>query len=461
MSIVTVLAFGFVMERWGLLVARAPRRIKRRVVRSDSAVRIAPVRSFRGRFTLPGDKSISHRLAILGAMAEGETRIFGFSSAADCASTLRCLVALGVDVRLRDGAVLIAGRGPGGFAPPRAVLDAGNSGSTLRMLAGVLAARPFRSVLNGDDSLRRRPMERVADPLRAMGAGVASTAGRPPLTIEGGPLRGIRWELPVPSAQVKTAVLLAGIQAEGETTVREPAQSRDHTERLLPAFGAALERGGGITTLRGGQRLRAVSMAVPGDVSSAAFLIVAALIRPDSEVRLEGVLLNPCRTAFLEVLREMGAAIETGIVREEPEPVGWITARSSALRGVTLPPAAVPALIDEIPILAVAGAHAEGSFTVTGAAELRAKESDRIATLCEGLARMGADVLEQAEGFSIDGGRRLHGSLVRSHGDHRIAMALSVAALAAQGPTEVADAECVAVSFPDFYEVLGRGADGG
>jgi 3-phosphoshikimate 1-carboxyvinyltransferase len=329
------------------------------------------------------------------------------------------------------------------------------------MLAGVLAGRPFRSVLDGDVSLRRRPMERVADPLRAMGASIASTAGRAPLTIEGGALRGIEWDLPVPSAQVKTAVLLAGLQAEGETTVREPAPSRDHTERLLPAFGAALARDRGVTTLPGGQRLRAISMAVPGDVSSAAFLLVAALIRPDSEVRVEDVLLNPGRTAFIDALRAMGAAIETGIVRSEPEPVGWIHARSSALRGITLPPDAVPALIDELPILAVAGAHAEGSFAVTGAAELRTKESDRIATLCEGLARMGADVEERADGFVIEGGPRLKGTVVRSHGDHRIAMALSVAALAALGPTDVADAECVAVSFPDFYDVLARGADGG
>jgi 3-phosphoshikimate 1-carboxyvinyltransferase len=421
-------------------------------------VRIAPVRSFRGRFTLPGDKSISHRLAILGAMAEGETRIFGFSTAADCASTLRCLSALAADVRLRDGAVLVSGRGPSGFAPPRAVLDTGNSGSTLRMLAGVLAGRPFRSVLDGDASLRRRPMERVADPLRSMGAGVATTAGRPPLTIEGGPLRGVRWDLPLPSAQVKTAVLLAGLQAEGETTVREPAPSRDHTERLLPAFGVALDRGGGAVSLRGGQRLRGTSMTVPGDVSSAAFLIVAALIRPDSEVRVEGVLLNPGRTAFIGVLREMGATIETGIAREDPEPVGWIVARSSALRGIEIPPAAVPALIDELPALAVAGAHAEGTFTVSGASELRNKESDRIAALCEGLARMGADVEERADGFVIEGGPRLHAATVHPRGDHRIAMALSVAALAAQGATEVVDAGCVAVSFPDFYDVLERGA---
>ena len=422
-------------------------------------MRIAPARSFRGRFTLPGDKSISHRAAILGAMAEGETRISGFSPAADCASTLLCLAALGVDVR-RGPEVVIAGRGPAALAPPRTVLDAGNSGSTLRMLAGVVAGRPFRCVLDGDHSLRRRPMERVAEPLRAMGAGVVTTGGRPPLTIEGGPLRGVRWELTVPSAQVKTAVLLAGLQALGETTVIEAAPSRDHTERLLPAFGVAVGKGGGVT-VTGGRPLHAARVAVPGDVSSAAFLVVAALVRPGSEVRIEGVLLNPRRTAFLEVLRQMGAVIETGIEQADPEPVGWIAVRSAKLRGADVPAAAVPALIDEIPALAVAAAHAEGPFTVTGAAELRAKESDRIATLCEGLERMGAHVEERPDGFTIQGGRPLRGAAVRSHGDHRIAMALAVAALAAEGDTEIQGAECAAVSFPGFYAALERGARGG
>jgi len=431
------------------------------VVRSASSVRFVTAPCFRGLFTLPGDKSISHRLAILGAMAEGETRIENFSTALDCASTLGCLAAVGVDVRRRDAAVLIGGRGPGGLSSPRSVLDAGNSGSTMRMLAGVLAGRPFRSVLDGDDSLRRRPMERVVDPLRAMGASVVSTGGRPPLTIDGGRLRGVRWELKVASAQVKTAVLLAGLQAEGETTVREPAPSRDHTERLLPAFGVAVGRHGGEVSVTGGRPLRAATLAVPGDVSSAAFLVVAALVRPDSEVRIEGVLLNPRRTAFLDVLRQMGAAIDTGVVQEDPEPVGWIAARSSALRGAAVPAAAVPALIDEIPALAVAAAHATGTFTVTGAAELRAKESDRITALCEGLARMGAVVEERPDGFVIHGGQHLRGAAVRAHGDHRIAMALAVAALAAEGETEIEGAECAAVSFPGFYDVLERGAHGG
>src|SRR5438034_5187051 len=353
---------------------QTPRASRRRVVRSAAALRIAPARRFRGRFTLPGDKSISHRVAILGAMARGETRASGFSTAADCAATLSCLGLLGVEVGRRDADVVIAGRGPGGLKQPRSVLDAGNSGSTLRMLAGVLAGRPFRSVLDGDDSLRRRPMERVAAPLRAMGARVATTEGRPPLTIDGGPLRGVRWDMPVASAQVNTAVLLAGLQAEGTTVVHEPAKSRDHTERLLPVFGAEVGGRGGEVSVTGGQALRGAVLTVPGDVSSAAFLVVAALIRPDSEVRIDGVLLNPRRTAFLEVLREMGADIETGVVHEDPEPVGWITARSSALHGTTIAAAAVPATIDEIPILAVAAAHAEGTFIVAGAAELREKE---------------------------------------------------------------------------------------
>ena len=295
-------------------------------------MRIAPAPSFRGRFTLPGDKSISHRLALLGALAEGETTIGNFSTAADCAATLRCLTGLGVSLRRGGTDVAIAGHGPDGLAAPDAPLDAGNSGSTLRMLAGVVAGRRFRTVLDGDPSLRRRPMERVAEPLRAMGATVATADGRPPLTIDGGPLHGIRWDLRVASAQVKTAVLLAGLQAEGTTTVREPLPSRDHTERLLPLFGVEVGGRDGALSVTGGQTLRAVAITVPGDVSSAAFLIVAALIRPGSEVRIDGVSLNPRRTAFLDVLRRMGAAIETGLEREDPEPVGWIAARSSGLR---------------------------------------------------------------------------------------------------------------------------------
>jgi 3-phosphoshikimate 1-carboxyvinyltransferase len=419
-------------------------------------VQVHPAPRFRGVFTLPGDKSISHRAALLGAMAEGATLVRNYSSAADCASTLACLRALGVEVR-RDGTeVRIEGGGTSAWRPPSSVLDAENSGSTIRMLAGALAGRPFRSVLTGDQSLRRRPVERVAVPLRAMGATVLTTDGKPPLTIEGGRLRGLVCDLPVASAQVKTAVLLAGLQAEGVTTVREPAPSRDHTERMLPAFGVTVEREGLSATVRGGARLRGAELTVPGDASSAAFFVVAALVLPDSEVRLDGVLLSPTRTAFVEVLRAMGGRVEARLEAADPEPVGSIVASSSRLHGTVVDPSLVPSLIDEIPALAAAAAFAEGTFTVTGAAELRVKESDRIAALAEGLAGLGARVRELPDGLVVEGGAPLRGARVRSHGDHRIAMALSVAALAAEGGTEVEGAECVAVSFPGFYALVDR-----
>jgi 3-phosphoshikimate 1-carboxyvinyltransferase len=423
-------------------------------------MRLGSARHFRHRLSLPGDKSISHRLALFGAIAHGETRIENFSTGADCASTLRCLADLGVPIERNGASVRVKGAGIAAFRAPANDLDAGNSGSTLRMLAGPLAACSFRSVLTGDDSLRRRPVERVATPLRSMGARLTSADGRPPLTIEGGPLRGITWESPVPSAQVKSAVLLAGLHAEGTTSVREPALSRDHTERLLPAFGASVRREGTTVSVDGGGPLRAFSMRVPGDVSSSAFFVVAALILPDSEVTIEHVLLNPARTAFLDVLRAMGGQIEVGLDTATPEPVGWIRARSSRLHGTSVDPRVVPALIDEVPALAVAAAHAEGRFTLTDAAELRVKESDRIATLTEGLSLMGVQIEERPDGLVIDGGRRLRGAAVRSHGDHRIGMALSIAALTADGPTDIEGAEAAAVSFPEFYEHIARGVDG-
>jgi 3-phosphoshikimate 1-carboxyvinyltransferase len=419
-------------------------------------LRIEPAPFFRGRFTLPGDKSISHRAAILGAMAEGTTRVRNYSSAADCASTLACLRGLGVEIRREGAEVAIESRGLEAWRAPATVLDAENSGSTIRMLAGALAGRPFRSVLTGDESLRRRPVERVAAPLRAMGATVLTTDGKPPMTIDGGRLRGLTHDLPVASAQVKTALLLAGLQAEGTTTVREPAPSRDHTERMLPAFGAAVRRDGLAATVEGGTRLRGTDVVVPGDASSAAFLVVAALVLPDSEVRLDGVLLSPTRTAFLDVLRAMGGRVEVRLEASDPEPVGSIVAASSRLHGTAVDPVLVPSLIDEVPALAAAAAFAEGTFTVGGAGELRVKESDRIAALAEGLAALGARVRELPDGLVVEGGTPLRGARVRSHGDHRIAMALSVAALGAEGATEVEGAECVAVSFPRFYTLLER-----
>jgi 3-phosphoshikimate 1-carboxyvinyltransferase len=433
-----------------------------RFVLTGPPLRLANAHAFRGRFTLPGDKSLSHRLALFGAMADGETTIGNYSTAADCESTLRCLEALGVRVRRDERrSVAVDGRGPGGLQQAPGPLDAGNSGSTLRMLAGVLAGRPFRSVLTGDASLCRRPVERVAAPLRAMGARLETTAGRPPLTIVGGGLRGVSWDLTVPSAQVKTAVLLAGLQAEGTTTVRERLPSRDHTERLLPLFGVPVEVSGDALSVRGQEALRPVTFDVPGDASSAAFLVVAAVVLPDSEVRIERVLLNPRRTAFLDVLRAMGADVRTGVVESAPEAVGWIEARSSRLQGVAVAPEIVPALIDEVPALAVAAAHAQGAFTISGAGELRVKESDRIAALAQGLGRMGAAIEEHEDGFTIQGGRPLRGATVAAQGDHRIAMALAVAALAARGDTEIEDAACASVSFPEFYDLLARGCEQG
>jgi 3-phosphoshikimate 1-carboxyvinyltransferase len=423
--------------------------------------RIVPARRLGGRYRLPGDKSLSHRLAIFAALAEGTSRFGNFSTAGDCRSTLACLEALGARMAVEtDGAVSVTGGGPGALHAAAHPLDAGNSGSTLRMLAGMLAGRPFPSVLDGDASLRARPVERVAAPLRAMGARIATTAGRPPVTIDGGRLVGMAHTLTIPSAQVKTAILLAGLQAEGQTTVTEPTASRDHTERLLPCFGVPVWRTDLSVGVKGGSVLTPFAMAVPGDPSSAAFLVVAALIVPDARLRIEGVLLNPSRIAFLDVLRRMGGAIRIGFDRDEPEPVGWIEAETSPLRGVDIAAGEVASVIDELPILAVAGAAAEGKFRVVGAEELRVKESDRIAAIAEGLRSMGAMVEERADGFVIEGGRRLHGASVRSWGDHRIAMALAVAALAAaSGETLIEGADCASVSFPEFFAVLDQAVE--
>jgi len=420
-------------------------------------MRLSQARRFRGRFTLPGDKSLSHRLAIMGALAHGESVFTNFSSADDCAATLRCLEALGVESRRKDRRVEVVGRGAESLKAAAGPLDAANSGSTLRMLAGVVAGRPFRTTITGDASLRRRPVERVAEPLRRMGARTSSSDGKPPLVIDGGPLQAMHWAMTTPSAQVKSAVLLAALQAEGRTTVVEPAATRDHTERLLPAFGVPVEVQGSAVSVSGGARLRPLTLDVPGDVSSAAFLVVAGLVLPEAFVRIDKVLLNPRRTAFLDVLRRMGAQIETGLDTTDPEPVGWIEARASRLGSAVVTAAEVPALIDEVPILAVAAALGDGELVVRDAAELRVKESDRIATLAEGLRRMGGAVDEHADGLTIHGRGKLSGATVRSHGDHRIAMAMAVAALAADGETEIEEAECIAVSFPEFPSLLEHG----
>jgi 3-phosphoshikimate 1-carboxyvinyltransferase len=427
-------------------------------------ISVLPATSLEGVVRVPGDKSVSHRYAILAALANGVTRLSNYAPGQDCQSTLRCLEALGVTVSRHDAldrttgalvpTVQIVGRGLGGLRPPAGPLDCGNSGSTLRMLAGVLAAHPFDSVLTGDASLRRRPMLRVVTPLSQMGAHLEATDGRPPLTIRGGRLEPIRYEPSPPSAQVKTAILLAGLHTAGETIVDEPTRTRDHTERGLRAFGAHVAVEGSTIRLQGQQRLTGGSFAVPGDVSSAAFWASAAAALPGSLVDVHHVGLNPSRTAIFDVLRRMGADIElTPDADHGEEPVGRVRVRHGTVLPLVLRPDEVPGLIDELPVLAALATHG-GDLRVTGAGELRAKESDRITALVNGLRAMGADADELPDGFHVRGARPLLGGEVDACDDHRLAMAFAVAALGALQPTVIHGADAVDVSYPGFFDVL-------
>jgi 3-phosphoshikimate 1-carboxyvinyltransferase len=421
---------------------------------------IRPARAVRGRLTVPGDKSISHRYAILAALAHGRSTIHEYADGADCRSTLACLTALGATIEgePRIGApIAIHGRGLGGLTPPARALDCGNSGTTMRLMAGVLAAHPFTSTLTGDASLSRRPMGRVVAPLSEMGARLEAAHGnRPPLIVHGGSLRAIEYRPEVPSAQVKSAVLLAGLQATGVTSVVEQAATRDHTERALRAFGVEVTLEGRRVTLRGGQALEARELTVPGDLSSAAFPAVAAAALAGSDITIEGVGLNPSRAAILDVLRRFGAMVDAEVddVRLG-EPIGRLRVRAGALEDVEIRPDEVPLVIDELPVLAALATYG-GSLTVSGAAELRVKESDRIASLVSGLRAMGAEAEERPDGFAISGARRLTGGAVDAHGDHRLAMAFAVAALGATGPTSISGADAVAVSYPSFFDDLDR-----
>jgi 3-phosphoshikimate 1-carboxyvinyltransferase len=429
-------------------------------MRAPQTVTVHPAPRVRGHVRPPGDKAISHRFALLAALAEGRSEIHGYSTGGDCASTLACLEALGVAVE-RLGhtssglSLAITGRGLGGLRAPDGQLDAGNSGSTMRMLAGVLTGHPFASTLSGDGSLRRRPMRRVIVPLERMGARIGSDDGRPPLTVEGtADPRPIDFSPEVPSAQVKTAILLAGLHAGGRTRVRESTPTRDHTERGLLAFGARVDREHDAIALDGRQRLTAVRLDVPGDVSSAAFWLAAAAAVPGSEIVIEDVGLNPTRTGILPILQRMGARL---VVDARPaaagEPAGTITVAHEALHAVEVTPDEVPGVIDELPVLGALATHG-GELRVTGAHELRVKESDRIASLAEGLRNMGGDVEELPDGFHVRGRRRLRGGHVDAHHDHRLAMAFAVAALGADGPTTIHGAEAAAVSYPEFFGVL-------
>lgn len=419
---------------------------------------ITPARRLAGSVKIPGDKSISHRAAMLGALAQGETWIENFLDGADCLSTLACLRALGAEIEGPDkGRVLVRGRGAGALSEPHDVLDAGNSGTTMRLLLGILAGLPFFSVITGDSSLRRRPMGRVARPLREMGAAIAGREGGAlaPLAVQGGLLQGLHYASPVASAQLKSAVLLAGLLARGETRVTEPHLSRDHTERMLAHFGAPLRRAGPAVSVAGGGKLQGREITVPGDISSAAFFMVAGSIVPEADIILEHTGINPTRTGVLEVLQMMGADITLLNPRESGgEPVADIRVRNSRLKGAEIRGSLIPRLIDEIPVLAVAAAVAEGETVIRDAGELRVKETDRIAAVREELGRLGAAIEELPDGLLIKGGGPLKGGHCHSRGDHRMAMAAATAGLVAEGETVVADAECMEVSFPDFAGVL-------
>jgi 3-phosphoshikimate 1-carboxyvinyltransferase len=423
--------------------------------------KIKPAKSLTGTIQFPGDKSISHRYAMLGAIAEGPSEIHFFSTSADCQSTLSCLKQLGVKIERKDNVVTIEGAGLGGLRPAPEPLDAGNSGSTMRMLAGILAGQPFRSVMVGDASLSRRPMKRVADPLSQMGARIKSQqGGLPPLEIEGGALQPIRYEMPVASAQVKSAVLLAGLFAEGETEVIEKVRTRDHTEIALEQMGADIGRHQRTIAVRGRAHLEGKKLYVPGDFSSAAFFIVAGLVTPHSNLMLHNVGLNPTRTGILDVLVPMGGRVKVvNLEMMNGELIGDLHVEASQLQGGEIPESAVPALIDELPVLAVLGTQTEQGLTFRGAAELRVKESDRLAAVAGNLRRMGAAVEEFPDGLRIAGRQTLRGAEIDPHDDHRIAMAFAVAGLVAQGNTAIKKCDCVDISFPDFFDELARVAE--
>jgi 3-phosphoshikimate 1-carboxyvinyltransferase len=418
--------------------------------------KIVPAASVSGEIGLPGDKSISHRYAMLAAIAQGKTRIRNYSTGADCHSTLGCVRALGIRVEGSGTEFAIEGKGLEGLRAPAADLDAGNSGSTIRMLSGILAAQPFRSRIFGDESLSRRPMRRIMQPLGQMGARIRARQDQyPPLEIEGSPLRPIDYALPVASAQVKTCVLFAGLFAEGATSVLEPARSRDHTELALREFGAEVAVNAGRITVVGRPKLTGRDLAVPSDLSSAAFFLVAALLVPGSKLTIRGVGLNPTRSALLDFLIGMGANIRIlDLESRNGELVGDIVVEHSTLRGGAIAGGLTAALIDEIPVLAVLGAATERGLTVKDASELRLKETDRIRTVVDNLRRMGVDAEELPDGMAVPGRQQFRAAQFDSFGDHRIAMAFAVAALRGDGPSVIDGAEAASVSFPEFWETL-------
>lgn len=418
-------------------------------------MQINPCAPLRGEITVPGDKSISHRAVMLGALASGTTHITGFLMGEDCLSTIDCFRKMGVSIDVSDKEVVVEGVGLHGLTAPKSELYTGNSGTTTRLLSGILAGQSFTSTMNGDASIQKRPMGRVMKPLREMGA---SIEGRDdnfcPLTMHPSELHGIEYRLPVASAQLKSAILLAGLYAEGQTTVIESAPSRDHTERMFRALGVEIETNGNVITLEPPEDLHAVDIAVPADISSAAFFLVAGAIVPGSELTIRNVGVNPTRTGILDVLRSMGADITESNFRDDAEPVCDLTVRHSRLHGTEIGGAIIPRLIDELPVIAVAAAFAEGETVIRDAQELKVKESNRIAAMVAELTKAGVDVEETDDGMIVRGGEKPHGAAFETYKDHRIAMSLAVLGLAAEGASRIDEPEVVTISYPDFFATL-------
>lgn len=420
-------------------------------------LKIRQAQRITGEISVPGDKSISHRAVMLGALAEGTTRISGFLQGADCLSTISCFRRMGIEIERDGDEVTVYGKGWFGLTEPEQGLDVGNSGTTIRLMSGILATQPFHCVVEGDESIARRPMRRVVAPLREMGAKIdgRKNGEYTPLSIRGGGLKGIAYHSPVASAQVKSAILLAGLQAEGTTSVTEPHLSRDHTERMLQAFGVKVQRDGLTVSVQGGQMLRGRTIQVPGDISSAAFLIAAVMMVPDSSLIIRNVGINPTRTGIIDAVRAMGGSIELTnerLVNEEP--VADILVKHSVLTGATIEGELIPRLIDEIPVIAVMATQAQGRTVIRDAQELRVKETDRIATVVSELTKFGAKVTPTEDGMIIEGPTKLTGAAINSQGDHRIGMSMAIAGLCAIGETTISNAEAINVSFPGFAELL-------
>lgn len=410
----------------------------------------------RGELTVPGDKSISHRAVMFGSLAQGTTRITHFLEGADCLSTISCFRKMGVDIERNASEILVHGKGLHGLSAPSEILNVGNSGTTTRLISGILAGQSFTSELNGDASIQSRPMKRIMTPLQSMGADIVSIKGNgcAPLRITGKSLQAVHYQSPVASAQVKSCVLLAGMYADGITSVTEPVLSRNHTEIMLNYLGAKVTSQGTTASIEPEPMLKAREIQVPGDISSAAYFIAAGLLTPDSQILLRNVGINPTRDGILKVCRAMGADITLLNVNEEGEPVADLLIRSSQLHGTTVEGSIIPTLIDEIPMIAVMAAFAEGTTVIRDAAELKVKESDRIAVVTEGLRRMGADIQPTEDGMIIHGGKPLQGAKINSYLDHRIAMSFAVAGTICDGTMDIVGGNCVNISYPEFYKDL-------